>query len=136
MFFADENLIGLGKLLCADGRDDVIYPGHPRARGVLLGMLDTEWMPLAGRHGWIVLSRDRRTRTRPAELELYYEHGLRSVWLGAKRDLGPPDQYELFRNHEVRLGREITKRGRGPWALSMTPTGIKPVNLRPHPGLG
>ena len=28
VYFADENTLGLGKLLCRSGRDDVVYPGH------------------------------------------------------------------------------------------------------------
>jgi len=29
VFFADENALGLGKLLHRRGRDDIVYPGHP-----------------------------------------------------------------------------------------------------------
>ncbi len=35
VYFTDENALGLGKLLCRSGRDDVVYPGHessPRCR--------------------------------------------------------------------------------------------------------
>jgi hypothetical protein len=70
-------------------------------------------------------------------LRAYWEHGIRSVWIGAKQDLGPRQQVELFLLHEERLRREITKRGPGPWALAMTPSGVRPLNLRePDPGLG
>jgi hypothetical protein len=81
----------------------------------------------------IVVTRDRRIRTRPAELRAYWEFGIRSVWLGAKQDMGPRDQMELFLRHEERLKREIVKRGAGPWALGMSPSGLRPLTLRkPH----
>jgi len=127
MFFTDENALGLGKLLCRSGRTDVLYPGHPELPEVLLGMADVDWMPLVAIRDLVVITRDRRIRTRPAELRVYAECGIRSVWIGAKRDLGPVDQLEVFVAHEQRLLREITKRGPGPWALAMTPTGVRPL---------
>lgn len=61
---------------------------------------------------------------------LYLETGIRSVWIGGKHDLGPPDQLELFLTHEARLTREIVKRGPGPWALALSRTGLRPLVLR------
>jgi hypothetical protein len=130
VYFTDENTLGLGKLLRRAGRDDVVYPGHEELPEVPLGTLDLEWMPVVARRQLVVLTRDRRIRSRPAELRAYWEHGIRSVWIGAKQDLGPRQQLELFVQHEERLQREITKRGRGPWALAMNPTGIRPIGLR------
>lgn len=130
LYFTDENLLGLGRLLRRQGRDDVLYPGHEQLPGIPLGTPDLEWMPVVATRDLVVLTRDRRIRTRPAELQTYFEFGIRSVWLGAKQDLGPQDQVELFLKHEQRLQREIIKRGRGPWALAMSPSGIRPVNLK------
>ncbi|WP_460476471.1 PIN-like domain-containing protein [Brachybacterium huguangmaarense] len=65
----------------------------------------------SARRGLIVLTRDRRIRTRPAERRIDIEASVRSVWIGAKRDLNPSDQLELFLRHEARLRREIVKRG-------------------------
>jgi hypothetical protein len=130
VYFTDENILGLGKLLRRSGRDDVLFPGHDDLPEVPLGMLDPDWMPIVAERGLIVVTRDRRIRTRPAELRVYREHGIRSVWIGAKQDLGPHAQVELFLKHESRLQREITKRGPGPWALAMTPSGVRPLMLR------
>jgi len=129
VYFTDENTLGLGKLLRRQGRDDVLYPGHEDLLEVPLGTLDLDWMPVVARRGLIVLTRDRHIRTRPAELRVYLEHGIRSVWIGAKQDLGPHDQVALFLKYEARLQREITKRGTGPWALAMSASGIRPLNL-------
>lgn len=133
VYFTDENTLGLGKLLYRSGRDDVVYPGHEDLPEIPLGTLDLDWMPIVGERGYVVITRDKHIRTRPAELRAYLEHGIRSVWLGTKQDLGPRDQLELFLAHEFRLEREITKRGPGPWALAMNATGVRPLNLRPAP---
>lgn len=130
VYFTDENTLGLGKLLRRSGRDDVVYPGHEDLAEVPLGTLDLDWMPVVAQRDLVVLTRDRRIRTRPAELRAYSELGIRSVWLGAKQDLGPRDQLELFLKHEARLQREIIKRGGGPWALAMNSSGVRPLYLR------
>lgn len=129
MYFTDENALGLGKLLCRRGRDDVVYPGHQRLQEVPLGTPDLDWMPVIAARDLVVLTRDRRIRSRPAELRAYWEFGIRSVWIGAKQDLGPQDQLELFLKHEVRLEREMIKRGPGRWALAMSMSGVRPLNL-------
>ncbi len=130
VYFTDENTLGLGKLLRRSGRDDVLYPGHEALQDVPLGTLDLDWMPIVAERELIVVTRDRRIRTRPAELRAYREHGIRSVWIGAKQDMGPQAQFELFIQHEQRLQREIIKRGPGPWALAMSPSGVRPLKLR------
>lgn len=135
VYFTDENTLGLGRLLRREGRD-VLYPGHELLPEVPLGTRDIDWLPLVGDRQFIVITRDRRIRTRPAELALYHQHGVRSVWLGAKKDLNSHERLALFLRHEDRLLREITKLGNGPWALSLTMRGVRPLHLRPHPGVG
>ncbi|MPZ62421.1 MAG: hypothetical protein GEU93_14235 [Propionibacteriales bacterium] len=130
VYFTDENTLGMGKLLRRSGRDDVLYPGHEELPEVPLGTLDLDWMPVIAEHDLVVLTRDRRIRTRPAELRAYWELGIRSVWLGAKQDLGPQDQLDLFLNYEARLQREMVKRGPGPWALALSASGLRPLSLK------
>ena len=130
MYFTDENTLGLGKLLQRAGRHDVLYPGHGDLPEVPAGTPDLDWMPVVAAKGLVVITRDRHIRTRPAELRAYWQYGIRSVWIGAKRDLGPRQQLDLFLRHEQRLRREITKRGPGPWAVAMSPSGIRPLALR------
>ena len=36
----------------------------------------------------------------------------------------------MFLEHEARRQREILKRGAGPWALAMSPSGVRPLTLR------
>lgn len=128
-WFADESVLGLGKLLARE-RDDVTYPGHPASAGIIPGTLDTEWMPIVAAHGWVVFHRDRRIRTRPAELEIFRSEGLRAVWFAGKKDLSPYDQLTLLQRHWKRLEREVQRLGPGPWALSLVSTGLRQVPLR------
>jgi hypothetical protein len=128
-YFADENALGLAKVLVRAGRTDVVHPGHPALPDVPLGTLDLDWMRVIASKDLIVLSRDRRIRSRPAELAAYREFGIRSVWLGAKRDLRPQEQADMFLAHEERLLREAIKRGPGPWALAMSPSGVRPIRM-------
>ena len=129
VYFADENALGMAKLLRRAGRQDVLHPGHPDLPEVPLGTPDLEWMPIAGAAGLIVVTRDRRIRTRPAELAAYRECGIRSVWIGVKQDMRPDEQAALFLRHEDRLKREIIKRGAGPWALALSTRGVRPIRL-------
>jgi PIN domain-containing protein len=70
-YFADENALGLAKLLIRAGRSDVVHPDHESLPELPLGPRDLAWMPVAAALGLIVLSRDRRIRTPPAELAAY-----------------------------------------------------------------
>ena len=42
VYFTDENMLGLGKLLGRAGRNDVVYPGHDELPEVPLGTPDLE----------------------------------------------------------------------------------------------
>jgi len=123
--------MGLAKFLIRDhDRDDVVYPGHPLLPEVPRGTQDLDWMPIVAQMGWIALTRDRRIRSRPAELVVYREQGLCSVWIGGKHDHSPADLADMFRQHETRLLRQATKLGAGPWALTMTPSGVRELRIR------
>lgn len=127
-YFADENALGLAKLLLQQ-RDDIVHPGHRLVPEVPLGTADLDWLPLVGRMHWIVLSRDRRIRSRPAELRMYWAYGVCSVWIGGKRDSSSQDLAQIFLRHEGRLTQYAIKVGAGPWAVSMTPAGVRPLRL-------
>jgi len=129
-YFADENTLGFAKLMRRAGRTDVRHPGLASLPDVPLGTTDLDWMPIIGARRWILISRERHIRSRPADLAAFREHGICSVWIGAKRDLSPQDQVDLFLRYEDRLIREIIKRGPGPWALAMSPSGLRPLGLR------
>jgi hypothetical protein len=79
-FFLDENLLGLAKAM-EIARRDVVHPGHPLLPAVPLGALGTQWIPTVAAAGLVVIGRDRRIRTKPAELALLRQHRLRVFWI-------------------------------------------------------
>ncbi|WP_397219002.1 PIN-like domain-containing protein [Nocardioides terrisoli] len=87
VYFTDENTLGLGKLLRRAGRDDVIYPGHEDLPEVPVGTPDLDWMPVVAYRQLIVVTRDRRIRTRPVELRAYW--GTRDQVGVDRRQAGP-----------------------------------------------
>lgn len=128
-WYADESVLGLGKLLSRE-RDDVTYPGHPAVPEIQTGALDTEWMPIVARRGWVVFHRDRRIRTRPAEVEIFRSAGLRAVWFAGRKDLSPYQQLALLQQHWDRLEQEVQHLGSGPWALNLVQNGLREFHLR------
>ena len=56
---------------------------------------DAQWLAEAGREGWLVITRDKRIRHRPAEMEAIREHGVGCFVLGHRKNL-TPDEYLRF----------------------------------------
>ncbi len=75
-FFVDENDLALGRSL-ALARKDVVHPGHTRLPEVPVGTRDRDWLPVAGRLGLIVITRDKKIRSRPVEADLVVAAGIR-----------------------------------------------------------
>jgi len=59
------------------------------------GVTDPEWLPEAGRQGWIVLTKDKAIRKRPNEMMALVNSGVRAFVLTAGAMTGP-DQALLF----------------------------------------
>jgi len=54
-------------------RGDVLYPGEPGCPVEERGAKDSDWLPIAGERGWIVLIRDKRIRSRPWERQAFID---------------------------------------------------------------
>jgi hypothetical protein len=126
--FVDESLMGLGKAL-AYARKDVVHTGHSLIPGAPVGALDTEWIPAVANAGFAVIARDRRIRTRTAELELLRQHGLRVFWIAGKRDLSTWGYLERLVRRWTDLEGILETRGPGPWFMAINENGIKEVVL-------
>ena len=131
-WFADESVLGFGKLL-ARQRPDVLYPGHPKLPDVPLGALDVEWMPVVADLGLIAFHRDKKIRTRPLEVLQYRERGLRSIWFGGKKDMSSAEQVTLALRHWSRIEDAVAGNGPGPWSLTLTSNGLRELPWRPLP---
>ncbi|HEX3732152.1 MAG TPA: hypothetical protein VHU91_04410 [Mycobacteriales bacterium] len=129
-WYADESVLGLGKLLSRT-REDITYPGHHGCPVLQLGTPDTDWMPYVAAQGWAAIHRDKRIRTRPAELKVFQDYGLRTIMLGGKKDMSSRDQCELMLRLWVQLENLIDRLGPGPWSLTVTTRGITETPWRP-----
>ena len=104
-FYIDADLLGVAKLL-VQVRADVTYPGdtgglgpdhqHRPACPIRPGAKDTEWIPTVAASGWVVVTRDRRIKSKPSERDAVREHSARIVALDARRQLNKWEQLEII----------------------------------------
>ena len=118
-FVVDENLLRFGKALTAL-RDDLVCFGQPPVVDLLSpGIGDTEWIPVVGDHGWVMVTNDRRIRTRPSEAYLAIEHKLKVVHLhGAVGHQTAWAQAVRFLSRWSAIEKQVGV-SEGPWWLSL-----------------
>jgi hypothetical protein len=123
-------MIAIGRALAAV-RDDVVYPDHPDLPEIRRGALDVDWLPVVGRgaRDLVVLTRDKKIRTKSAEALALRDHGVRVIFLTGSKDLTRWGKLELLVRSWDRMERAITRTGAGPWALSLTIGTIKDLPL-------
>lgn len=113
-FYADESVLGIGKTLAA-ARTDTVHAGHPMIPECPLGALDTEWIPAVAARDLVVIARDRHIRTRPQELRVLRDAGLRVFWIAGKKDLSTWDWLVRLVRRWDNIEDTIRTRGSGPW---------------------
>lgn len=134
-FYFDADLIGVAKLL-VQARSDVTFAGDPggigpdkRARPACPISPETKdevWIPQAAGHGWVVISRDRHIKSRPAERRAIVDNEARFVTLDAsKHQLNKWLQLEII----VCQWRKIENLAElpGPWIYTASRTGLYKV---------
>lgn len=63
-------------------RNDIALVGQePVADALPIGIHDSNWIPILGSRGWVMITNDQRIRTRPSEAALAVENGLKVVHL-------------------------------------------------------
>ena len=75
-FYVDESAAGLGLALAA-ARKDTIHVGHPLIPECPRGARDIDWIPEVAARGLVVITRDKKLRTKPVEIQTLWNHGLR-----------------------------------------------------------
>ena len=70
---------------------------------------DAEWLQRAGEEGWIVITKDKRIRRRPAELDAIATHGVRAFVISSA-DLTGVEQARRVVAHRGAI-EEIARRG-------------------------
>jgi PIN like domain len=128
-FFFDESALVVGKAL-AVARRDAVHTGHLLIPEVPLGSLDPVWMPAVAARDLIVIGRDRRIRSKPGELALLLDSGLRVFWIAGKRDLSTWDYLVRLVNRWQDIERVVAERGPGPWFMAIREAGVSEIALR------
>ena len=123
-WFVDETSMGLGKML-AIARTDVVHPGHFFLPSVPTGTIDTVWMPIVAGMDLVVISRDKRIRTKPAELAAFRAAGLRVFWIAGRKDLSNWESIKLMVKWWERMEEIVRDRGDGPWFQAVSDGAIR-----------
>lgn len=128
-FFVDENALGLARSL-VPARRDVVHPGHRLLLpDVPLGTLDTDWLPVVGRLSLVVISRDKRIRTKPANLAAFRAAEARAFWIAGEKDLGTWATLVRIVRRWDSIEDVIATRGKGPWFYAITDGGLSEIAL-------
>ena len=125
-YFVDEDTLPLGKALAAV-RDDVTFPGHSKCP-IPRGTKDPQWLPTVGSEGWLLISRDKCLRTRPAEKMRLIDAGIRAVVLTSAGNMSRWEQLRLL----VRYWDQVQGllESPGPFIYSLTSRGVGAQPLR------
>lgn len=126
-WFVDENSLGVAKAL-AYVRGDLTWPGAPGGP-VPAGAADTAWLPVIGQAGLVVLTRDKRIRSRPLERHALLDHGVRACFLTSGGSLTLFDQLRLWLRHWDDI-ETLAAEQPAPWLASVTRTGVRIFDTR------
>ena len=77
----------------------------------------------------IVIARDRKIRTKPAELALLRAHGLRVFWIAGKRDLSTWDYLVRVVRRWDEMEHVIDDRPTGPWFIAINDGGLREIKV-------
>jgi hypothetical protein len=112
-------------------RDDVLYPGAPGCPIASADVRDRDWLPVAGRQGWVVLMRDKHVRSRPGERRALRENDVRAfVLTGA-------GNYSRWRTLDLLVRRwaeieDLAGSGVPPYIYAVTQQGLRRMELSSH----
>ena len=122
-FFFDEDTLGIGQVM-AMARGDCIYAGHDRSP-VRPGTEDVDWIPAVSAEGWIVVGRDKKIRSRPAERAALAEYPLRMLVLTAAGNLNVWEQLRVLAARWDRI--EELSVVPAPWMYAVTRNGVREI---------
>jgi hypothetical protein len=131
-FVVDENLLRLGRAL-AHLRPDIALVGEDRIADLLpKGILDSDWIPVVGSRGWVMITNDQRLRTRPVEAAAALEHNLKVIHLHGR--IGSQAAWaqaaRLFSRWEG-IERHLSSGRPGPWWLSVRADSVRVLGYEP-----
>jgi hypothetical protein len=121
-WFFDENSLGVAQAL-QYVRGDVTWPGGPGGL-VGKGAADTVWLPAVGKAGLVVLTRDKKIRSRTIERQALLDHGVRACFLTSGAHLNLFGQLQLWLRFWDDIEQLVDEQP-GPWLASVTKQGVK-----------
>lgn len=117
-FVVDENLLRLGRGIAAVRRDTALFGRAPVHDLLYPGILDPDWIPVVGDRGWVLITNDKRLRTRPNEASLAITHRLKVVHLHGTIGTRPAwEQLARLASRWEAVERQLCVAG--PWWLSI-----------------
>ncbi len=120
VYIVDENLLRLGRALITLRSDVGCFGQSPLTDMLPAGIGDTDWIPVVGSRGWIVITNDKRLRTRPIEAQLAIAHRLKVVHLhGSVGHRSSWEQAERLLVRWASVERQRSNAPQGPWWLSI-----------------
>ncbi|ORW04121.1 hypothetical protein [Mycobacterium kyorinense] len=132
VYVVDENLLRLGNGLTAVRKDTAVFSRPPVDELLPQGIRDPEWIPIVGDRGWVLITTDRRLRTRPHEATLAITHKLKVIHLHG--DVGKRSAWDQLVRVAVRWGSiegQLARAPEGPWWLSLRRGGALAMNFAP-----
>lgn len=106
----------------AAARSDCVFPGHLRSP-IGTGTDDVDWIPEASSRGWIVVGRDKKIRSRPAEWAVFAAYPLRMLVLTTVGNLDVWEQLRVFVARWDRIEELLTTPE--PWVYAVTKNGLR-----------
>lgn len=95
------------------------------------GILDTDWIPVIGERGWVVITSDRRLRTRPTEARLAITHRVKAVHLHGLGERSAWEQLVRLVSRWDDIEKQVERAPEGPWWLSLRPRGVRVMRFEP-----
>ena len=125
VFLADECLgKGLPSELRAAGLAVETFQDHFSG-----DTLDTDWLPIAGERGWVVLTKDKAIRKNPLEIQAVIVSRVRMFTL-TNGNMTGAEMTQLFLNNRRDMGRFL-KKYNAPFIVSITRSGLNLVYPKP-----
>jgi PIN like domain len=131
-FVIDENLLSLGNGMVALRRDTARFSRQPVEELLPSGIPDPQWIPIVGDHGWVIITNDKRLRTRPGEAELAIAHKLKVIHLHG--DIGnKPAWAQMVRlaTRWASIENHMERAPDGPWWFSVRRNGVAAMPFAP-----
>jgi PIN like domain len=118
--YLDENLCDCARIL--EVLREAGFPFERHLAHFPRGTLDKDWLPVVGRNGWAVLTKDKGQRYSPLEKARIKEHGLK-IFAFSSGNLSADEMAKLLKANLSRLDR-FARKHPAPFVASIHQKGI------------